>query len=76
MLTETGQTRAVLTQIGPFGSRMVCPRPSMLGDTEYALMMFSWSIVTALPEYGEKHIAVTTSARSFQSEGPRGGGRL
>ena len=51
--------------MGPLGSKMVWPRPSILGDTEYALIMFSWSMVIALPEYGEKHIVVTTSGVAY-----------
>ena len=49
------------THTGPLGSRIVWPRPSMVGEREYALIMISWSIVVAVPVYDEKHIAVTTS---------------
>ena len=40
---------------------MVCPRPSIVGESEYALIIVSWSIVIAQPVYVEKHIVVTAS---------------
>ena len=39
------QVSTKLTQIGPSGSIRICPRPSILGDTEYDLTVLSWSIM-------------------------------
>ena len=49
------------THTGPPGSIRVCPLPSMLGDAEYDLTMFSWSIVTGPPAYGENGMLLMTS---------------
>jgi hypothetical protein len=49
------------TQTGPAGSSNEWPLPSILGDAEYDLTIFSWSIVIGPPAKGENAILVITS---------------